>query len=98
MTDDELSQRLEIPRKLDEPPKFLFWDFDIAMLFFVGISFGILTGSMLIGLGTGLGMAWLWQKTKSGKSKGFAIHWLYWRTGMPGFKRTPESARRDFLG
>jgi type IV conjugative transfer system protein TraL len=38
MTDSSL----EIPQHLDDPPRFLFWDFDQAILFMLALSVGML--------------------------------------------------------
>ncbi len=88
----------KIPKRLNEPMKILFWDFDVVLVFSIGVMFGILTSYMMMGLFLGMFFAGAWQKTKSGKSKGFAIHWLYWEIGLSPFRRTPKSAKRDFLG
>ena len=33
-----------IPTRLDDPPKFMWWDFDVAMLFMSFFVFGLITG------------------------------------------------------
>lgn len=96
MTDD---RDLLIPRRLDDPPKFLFWDFDVALLFMSGAFFGILSNYMLVGMALGGVMAWAYGRMKSGKQKGYLMHLAYWY--MPaGFalRRVPKSAKRVFYG
>ena len=88
-----------IPRRLDDPPKFLFWDFDVALFFLVGMFFGILAGYVFSGVVVGLVIAWLYSGVKSGKHTGYLIHLAYWY--LPGWfnlKRAPASSKRVFFG
>lgn len=95
--DDDL--KLAIPVKLDDPPKFLWWDFDVAMIFMFGVIFGLVTQFALLGVVIGLFAAYGYQKTKQGKHKAFAIHFLYWKFGISmGVKSMPPSYVREFKG
>lgn len=90
---------LLIPRRLDDPPKFLFWDFDVAIFFLVGAFFGIMAGYLLSGLAIGLGIAALYSRVKSGKHTGYLMHLAYWH--LPGWfnlRSTPTSSKRVFFG
>lgn len=95
---DEESRRLLIPRRLDDPPKLLFWDFDVAATACLGMAFGALAGQFLLGCVGGGVAAYAWSKAKSGRHRGYGIHVLYWNTPLRMFRRTPPSARRDFTG
>ena len=89
---------LLVPRRLDDPPKFIFWDFDVAICA-MGISmFGIMAGYFLVSAVLGIGAAYGLQKMKSGQQAGYAIHLLYWHLPMRLFRRTPPSCVRDFIG
>lgn len=94
----EDSRNFQIPRLLDEPPKFLFWDFDVALLFIVGLGLGIVMGLVLLGIALGLACAYGWSKVKRGRHPGYGLHCVYWHTPVRFFRRTPPSARRHFVG
>lgn len=38
-----------VPRRLDAPPKFLLWDFDLVASGIAGLAFGIIMNSLLVG-------------------------------------------------
>ncbi len=89
---------LLVPRRLDDPPKFIFWDFDVAICA-MGISmFGIMAGYFLVSAVLGIGAAYGLQRMKSGQQAGYALHLLYWHLPIRLFKRTPPSCVRDFIG
>lgn len=95
----EEQYRYVVPRRLDDPPKFLFWDFDVFMVFMIIVSIGLLTGFPIIGFPGGIFLAGVYQKTKSGKTRGYGRHLIYWY--MPfntGFKRLPPSGNRYYQG
>jgi conjugal transfer pilus assembly protein TraL len=95
---NEETMHLMVPRRLDDPPKFIFWDFDVAICA-MGISmFGIMAGYFLVSAVLGIGAAYGLQKMKSGQQAGYAIHLLYWHLPMGLFKRTPPSCVREFIG
>jgi conjugal transfer pilus assembly protein TraL len=95
---NEETMHLLVPRRLDDPPKFIFWDFDVAICA-MGISmFGIMAGYFLVSAVLGIGAAYGLQKMKSGQQAGYAIHLLYWHLPMRLFRRTPPSCVRDFIG
>ena len=95
---NEEAMHLLVPRRLDDPPKFIFWDFDVAICA-MGISmFGIMAGYFLVSAVLGIGAAYGLQKMKSGQQAGYAIHLLYWHLPMRLFRRTPPSCVRDFIG
>jgi conjugal transfer pilus assembly protein TraL len=51
---DEETIRLLVPRRLDDPPKFILWDFDVAICA-MGISmFGIMANYFLTGAVVGV--------------------------------------------
>jgi conjugal transfer pilus assembly protein TraL len=95
---DEESRWLVIPRRLDDPPKFLFWDFDVASIACLGMAFGALSGQFLLGCVGGCLAAYAWSRTKQGKHRGYGLHVAYWNLPVRIFRRTPPSARRDFMG
>lgn len=97
MNDD---QRLAIPRRLDDKAKFLWWDFDQAMLVMLFLVLGITADSLAGGLFLGLVAGFFYSKAKAGKHPSFAVHLLYWY--LPEwamkFKKLPPSHQVEFTG
>ncbi|WP_338911972.1 type IV conjugative transfer system protein TraL [Mycetohabitans rhizoxinica] len=87
-----------IPRRLDDAPKFLFWELDIAGIGLMGVLAGIATGFPILGLGLGVATAFFYSKLKTGKHPGIATHLLYWFTGFPQPKELPSSHIRELNG
>ncbi len=87
-----------IPTRLDDPPKALFWDFDIAAVFVIGVSLGIMVGFLSLGFLVGIGGAYAWSRMRTGRHPGYAMHSLYWALPLRMFRRTPPSSRRRFVG
>lgn len=99
MSNQSPEQKYYIPQKLDEPPKFLWWDFDVAILAMGCVMFGIVLNQTLTFMVVGLIFAGLYQKLKAGRSRAFGLHFLYWYFGANfGFRATPPSAVREFIG
>lgn len=92
--------RLEIPRRIDDKAKFLWWDFDQAMLVMLFIVLGIVANSLSGGIFLGLLAGYAYNKARSGKHPAFAIHLMYWY--LPEwamkFKRLPPSHQVEFTG
>ena len=95
---DEELYHLMVPRMLDEPPKFLFWDFDVAIVFLGILLFGILAGFFLTSVAAGAFAGYLLQKMKAGQQKGYGLHVLYWHLPLNTFKRTPPYCIRELIG
>ncbi len=87
-----------IPRRLDAPPRFLLWDFDTVAILFAGLGFGIIANTFLLGGISSVCLVWAWTRMKAGRHPGYGFHLLYWHTPIQPFKRTPISARRNFVG
>lgn len=93
------TRKLLVPRTLDEPPRIFFWEFDVALVFLVGIGFGILSSQVLLCALLGTIGASAFSKAKSGKHPGYLVHMLYWSLPVNiGLKRTPPSYEREFVG
>jgi conjugal transfer pilus assembly protein TraL len=89
----------EIPNRLDDPPVFLWWDFDVAMLFMSFLMFGIITEHVLLFVAIGMLLCWQYRKSKFGKHKAFGMHLMYWYLPMNfGMRLTPPSCIRRFIG
>jgi conjugal transfer pilus assembly protein TraL len=99
MAMSEENSKYAIPHRLDDPPKFLWWDFDVAVLAMGCIVIGIVCNQTLTFMALGLLVAWGYQKMKAGRSKAFGLHAMYWYLPFTlGFKVTPPSHEREFIG
>lgn len=96
MQNDRLSHY--IPRRLDDPPKFLFWDWDIAMIALFAFLIGVWSGMIWAGLALGIGSAIGYGKLRAGKHPGMAVHFAYWLFGFPTLKTIPGGHVREFIG
>lgn len=91
---------LDIPRRLNDPPRLFWWDIDVAMLFLGALLAGMIAGYAFSGCCAGLGLAWAYGKAKSGEHPAFALHLIYWYLPamVSGLRRTPPSHLREMLG
>lgn len=93
------SHKSFVPQTLDDPPKFLFWDFDVALLFIVSLGFGIMTNQILVCSVLGSYLTYRYGRAKSGQSPGYGLHLMYWYLPIGvSLKRIPPSSTRNFLG
>jgi len=91
---------LEIPRRLNDPPRVFWWDLDLALLVMAAALAGMIAGFFLSGCAIGVLIAAAYGRAKSGKHPAFALHLLYWYmpAGVTGLKRTPPSYHREMIG
>ena len=95
----DVPRKLMFPQRLDDPPRFLWWDFDVAIIFMGCFMIGILTDQMLIFMVCGFVTGGAFQKLKSSKHRAFGVHAIYWFFPVKlGLKITPPSACREFIG
>lgn len=94
-------QDFYIPRRLDDPAKFLFWEFDIAMIVVLGFVVGIYSANILILFGAitfSVLLAGAYGRLKAGRHPGMSKHIIYWNFGVPKFQVTPPSHFREMIG
>ncbi|MBL8380973.1 MAG: type IV conjugative transfer system protein TraL [Burkholderiales bacterium] len=91
---------LEIPRRLNDPPRMFWWDLDVALLVLAAALIGMISGFFISGCALGMLLASAYGGAKSGKHPAFALHLLYWHlpAALTGLKRTPPSHLREMLG
>lgn len=88
-----------IPTRLDDPPRFMWWDFDVSMLFMSFVVLGLVLKWVVPFTVIGLVLAYLYNKLKAGQHRAFGMHLVYWHLPITlGFKATPPSAIREFIG
>lgn len=90
-----------IPSKHDDPPKLLMWDFDQALIFMIGVVFGIVSGLLFLGVVLGVWIVRWYGKRKAGKHRMYVVHLMYWY--LPSqlvfqFPSLPPSSTREFIG
>lgn len=89
---------LAIPQHLDDPPRFLFWDLDEAILFMLALVLGLMVDLVFLGGATGVVLVIAYGKAKSGRHRAYALHLMYWHLPVTlGFRRTPPSWIREFI-
>ncbi len=89
-----------IPRRLNDPMKFLWWDADVFVMAFMPVALGILAGSFFAGVFFGWLTGWIYSRIKAGKHKAYALHAVYWYMGdsVVKLKQTPPSHFRELIG
>jgi conjugal transfer pilus assembly protein TraL len=91
---------LDIPRRLNDPPRMFWWDLDVALLVLAAALAGMVSGFFLSGCALGVLLAMAYGKAKSGKHPAYALHLLYWYlpAAVTGLNRTPPSWLREMAG
>ena len=91
---------VEIPRRLNDPPRMFWWELDVALLVIAASLVGMIAGFFLSGSAVGLLLAAAYSRAKSGKHPAYALHLLYWHLphAVTGLKRTPPSYLREMMG
>ena len=89
-----------IPRRLNDIPKFILWDADVAMIAIVMIGLGIIAGMLLFCTVLGVAAAYGFSRLKSTKHQAHALHFLFWHSPdmLLKFRRTPPSYMREMIG
>lgn len=91
---------LEIPRRLNDPPRMFWWEIDVSLLFLAAVLAGMLAGYFVTGCAAGVVLAWAYGKAKSGEHPAYALHLMYWHlpSAVTGLQRTPPSHLREMVG
>lgn len=101
MSNQSQAEQAVIPRRLDDPPRFLWWEFDQAILFILLFGLGITSGFIGTGAVVGGSLSYFYGRLKSGKHPRFAVHLMYWylpSDKILSLKVTPPSHYREFIG
>lgn len=90
-----------IPQKLNAPPKILFWEVDVVVVFAVPIwFFGFILKQPIVAIFLALMLSYVFKKAKTSNHPKFLKHLMYWY--LPGsvglkLKSIPKSFVRVFL-
>lgn len=87
-----------VPRTLDNPPRFLWWDADYVFVFATGLAMGLILSGLFLAVVTASILTWAWSRARSGGGVGRAFALIYWYLPLDAFSRVPASARRHFIG
>ena len=92
--------RHAIPRRLDDPERWLFWTMDEAAALLGPAVLGLAANAFVTGLVAGAAGWMLLRRVKRGGGANIALYALYWF--LPGFvlglKATPPSHVRRLVG
>jgi len=87
-----------IPRRLDEPERWMFWTVDEALTMLVPVITGMMTGFLLVGAVIGLGGFVTLRRLKGNGQANLGLYALYWFfPNIFNFKATPLSAIRRYV-
>ena len=91
---------LEIPRRLNDPPRMVLGDLDVSLLVLAAGLAGMISGFFITGCALGVLLASAYGRAKTGKHPAFALHLLYWHVpaAITGIQRTPLSHLREMVG
>ncbi len=94
-----MDEQYWIPRRLDDPPQFFFWDADAAfMVIFFGLM-GAMLGQILVGVVIGLLLARGLGRIKAEGGYGIIPRFLYWYTPSAWWlKSRAPSHVREYIG
>ena len=86
----------KIPRYIDDPGQFFFWDMDeagiVIVILMVGMIFKFFFTGMILAVGAGMSYA----RLKHGKPRGFLLHFLYYQNVMD-LKGLPPAYIKEFM-
>ncbi len=87
-----------IPRRLDEPERWMFWTVDEALIMLVPVITGMMTSFLLVGAVIGIGGFILIRRLKGNGQANLGLYALYWFfPNVFNFKATPLSAIRRYV-
>jgi type IV conjugative transfer system protein traL len=91
-------QTVPVPRTLDAPARFLFWDSDYVLVAMGGFVVGLLVSGLGAGMIGAVLFVWAWKRARAGGPVSRAVALAYWHMPLDFFRRVPQSARRHFIG
>ena len=72
-----------LPRTIDEPPYFMIWRVDDAMVPFFGLTIGFLVGEVAVLFGLGVLFSFAYRKFREGRPEMWVVHAVYWQGLYP---------------
>ena len=74
---------MELPRRIDDKPRMLFWTADEAVPFLVLTVVGMAINQLMLCILLGLAASWLFRKYRDRHPDGYLLHALYWYGVLP---------------
>jgi conjugal transfer pilus assembly protein TraL len=95
-----MSDKYQIPRRLDDPELIGLWTLDEFIAMVVPFSWGILAQHLFLGVGLAAVGWFALRKAKAGHTTSWLLHLAYWHlpSSFTGMKRTPPSYCRLLAG
>ncbi len=95
-----MSDKYQIPRRLDDPELIGLWTVDEFIAIIVPFAWGILAQHLFIGIGLAVTAWFALRKAKAGRASSWLRHLAYWYlpSSFTGMKRTPPSHCRLLAG
>lgn len=83
----------QIPRRLDDKPKFFIWELEQIGIAVLCLSIGALGEAMMSGLLLGVLLSYGYRKMRSGHHSHYSVHAMYWYlpSYMMKMKKLPPS-------
>lgn len=87
-----------IPRRLDEPERWMFWTIDEALVMLIPLVTGMMMDFLLIGAVLGIGGFILLRRLKGNGQANLGLYAIYWFfPNVFNFRAAPLSAIRRFV-
>jgi conjugal transfer pilus assembly protein TraL len=90
------NQDFKIPRYIDDPGQFFFWDMDEAAIAIVILMMGMIFHFFFTGLILAIAAGTSYAKLKHGKPRGFFLHFLYYHNVLD-LKGLPPAYIKEFM-
>lgn len=71
------------PRTIDEPPYFMLWRIDDAMVPVFGLLLGFIVGQVAVLASLGLLFSFVYRKFREGRPEKWVVHAAYWSGLLP---------------
>ena len=87
-----------IPRRLDEPERWMFWTVDEALVMLAPLVTGMMTGYLPIGAVVGIGGFLFLRRIKGNGQANLGLYAIYWFfPNVFRFRATPPSVIRRYV-
>ncbi len=92
-------EKFFIPRHLDDPPRFLFWSIDDAMVMIFPLFVGIILGFVISGVICSVFLYRTWRGVKGSGGVGIVQCLIYWHypKSILDLKMTPDSSIKSYI-
>ncbi|WNL48400.1 type IV conjugative transfer system protein TraL (plasmid) [Dyella sp. BiH032] len=89
-------QRVQIPRHVDAPQRFLLWTVDQAIPFLIIVGLGIFLKMLFVSICVGIAVSWYFNRYRESRADAFLKH-MFWWYGMSSVKSSVRSVVNPFM-